>query len=418
MHTRSSVPRLDADLGIGGTAQISVVIPAYNAGAYLRTTLESVLAQSALPGEIIVVDDGSTDDTAAIARSFGARVIVIPNGGPSHARNVGTWAAVGEWIAYLDADDIWAPEKLAVQFDALTCQSQPAFSFTDFRRFDDCGIYVAPSGLRAHPAFRRTVGNMRDAAIIIIAADDKRPVLSDMYFLPSSVLVRRADVLAVGGFDESLDAGEDFEFFLRLFRRVPAIAVMRPLLLYRRHATQLSASAIGIATAEFEVQSRVAAAPARYPSADAKYICGKGFLLHCRIAICDARLGKFDEAICSCKKSLAARRTVRAAAVLIASRIARAAPGRAVFYAARALRRMKPSRNVPAADVSAEGIVPFGLAFVTSCLAKRVVAHTQPLCQLSRLRASFSCMAAILVLRSQCANSRSKRKPLSFVGRR
>lgn len=335
-----------------GAPRISVVIPAYNAGAYLRTTLESVFAQSMQPEEIIVVNDGSTDDTVAIARSFGATVVSLKNGGPSAARNAGTWVAGGEYIAYLDADDIWAPQKLALQVAALRAYSKPAFSFTDFRRFDTRGFHNAPSGLRAQPAFRRTVGNRRNRAIILISADAKRPVLRDMYFLPSSVLVRRTDVLAIGGFDESLRAGEDHEFFLRLFRRIPALAVMQPLLLYRRHAAQSTASAITIPMREFEVQSRVAAAPARYPNSDVKYIAGKGFLLHYRIGICDARLGRFDESIDSFRKSLAERRTLRAAAALFASRFARGTSGRRVFELVRALLRLRRERRVAGAIFS------------------------------------------------------------------
>lgn len=342
---RANRAKLDA-------APISVVIPAYNASAYLRTTLESVFAQSMQPHEVIVVNDGSTDDTVAIAESFGATVISLENHGPSAARNAGTQAAGSEFIAYLDADDIWAPEKLALQLAALRDYSKPAFSFTDFRRFDSFGVHRARSGLRAHPAFRRTVGIHHDRTAIVISADPKRPVLRDMYFLPSSVLVRRDDVLAVGGFDESLRAGEDHEFFLRLFARIPALAVMRPLLFYRRHALQLSASPIAVSLREFEIVSRVTATPAQYPSADAKYMSGKSFLLHYRIGICDARLGRFDESIVSFKNSLVARRTLRAGMALFASRFARSGVGRSVFHAARALRRSRRERRFAKAELS------------------------------------------------------------------
>jgi glycosyltransferase involved in cell wall biosynthesis len=99
------------------TRAVSVVIPCYNGANFLRDTLRSVLAQTLPPLEVIVVDDGSTDDSAAIAESFGppVRVFRQPNQGESVARNRGIEEARGDWVAFLDADDLWLPEKLAEQ---------------------------------------------------------------------------------------------------------------------------------------------------------------------------------------------------------------------------------------------------------------------------------------------------------------
>lgn len=96
------------------TLTVSVVIPCYNAASFLRETLESVLVQTRPPFEVLVIDDGSTDGSAAIAEAFCASVRVIrqENQGESAARNRGVNLAQGEWIAFLDADDIWMPEKL------------------------------------------------------------------------------------------------------------------------------------------------------------------------------------------------------------------------------------------------------------------------------------------------------------------
>lgn len=96
---------------------MSVVIPCYNGAAYLRETLASVLAQTYQPIEVLVIDDGSTDNSAAIANEFGppVRVIQQPNQGGSVARNRGIDEAQGDWIAFLDADDLWLPEKLERQ---------------------------------------------------------------------------------------------------------------------------------------------------------------------------------------------------------------------------------------------------------------------------------------------------------------
>lgn len=100
--------------------RISVIIPAFNAALYLGEAIESVLDQSTPADEIIVVDDGSDDDTAGVADKF-SRVHVIrqPNQGCAVARNTGIAASSGEWLAFLDADDLWLPEKLSLQADYL-----------------------------------------------------------------------------------------------------------------------------------------------------------------------------------------------------------------------------------------------------------------------------------------------------------
>lgn len=100
---------------------VSAVIPAYNAGKYVGRAIESVLAQTHKPDEIIVVDDGSTDDTAEVVQRFGdaVRFIRQVNAGASIARNTGIEAATSEWIAFLDADDEWLPDKLKLQTEHL-----------------------------------------------------------------------------------------------------------------------------------------------------------------------------------------------------------------------------------------------------------------------------------------------------------
>ncbi len=160
-----------------------------------------------------------------------------------------------------------------------------------------------------------------------------------MYFVPSSAVIRRADVLAAGGFDESLRGCEDTEFFLRLFKLVPAIAVMRPLMLYRRHDAQNTASPTRVMLNEFALIDRIEHDRGRYPSADVRYYLGKGALIHHRIGVCEARLGRFNEAIVSFETSLQERRTLRTLFALVAARSARNVVGRSCFVALRALRR-------------------------------------------------------------------------------
>jgi glycosyltransferase involved in cell wall biosynthesis len=97
-----------------------VVIPAFNAERFLGETIESIQAQDYEPVEIVVVDDGSTDGTARVARSYGVRLVRQPNGGQAAARNAGIAAAAGELVAFLDADDLWEPGKLRRQVSHLT----------------------------------------------------------------------------------------------------------------------------------------------------------------------------------------------------------------------------------------------------------------------------------------------------------
>src|SRR5262245_2526742 len=115
---------------------ISVVCPAYNCARFIKPALESVLAQSYRPMEIIVIDDGSSDANPEVVQHFQeVRYLRQANQGPSVARNVGILSARGEYIAFLDVDDLWTPEKLSVQLAGLLSYPQAALSFADMRLF-------------------------------------------------------------------------------------------------------------------------------------------------------------------------------------------------------------------------------------------------------------------------------------------
>ena len=116
---------------------ISCIVPVYNGERYLGETLDSVIAQTHRPIEVIAVDDGSTDGSSEIIRGYGDRVRVVrqPNTGESAARNAGLEAAHGELVAFLDADDLWLPEKLALQLARLAARPELDISLTRFRNF-------------------------------------------------------------------------------------------------------------------------------------------------------------------------------------------------------------------------------------------------------------------------------------------
>ncbi len=210
---------------------ISVVIPAYNSAAFLGETLRSVLAQTLRADEILVVDDGSTDGTAAVAEAFGSAVRVFrrPNQGVSAARNFGVEMAKGEWVAFLDADDLWRADKLALQMEALA--SDPGADLSYCARLSFAG---------------REGGHVYGEITPVPPADCIRKALHcNTTFLPSAVVIRRRTYLAAGGFDTTLRIAQDWDLWLRLLHRgVRFVGVEQALLLYRDHPGSLSHNAL------------------------------------------------------------------------------------------------------------------------------------------------------------------------------
>jgi len=204
--------------------QISVVIPTYNRAHCLPRALASVLAQTFAVAEIIVVDDGSTDNTAELLLGYDTIVTISQaNRGVSAARNVGIAAAKSEWIAFLDSDDEWMPKKIACQVAALETDTATEICHSD-------EIWIRNG---------RRVNAMKK--------HDKRGGDIFEYSLPmcrvspSSVLIKRVLLDQVGGFDERLPACEDYDLWLRLFIEHPVTFVAEPLLVkYGGHDDQLS----------------------------------------------------------------------------------------------------------------------------------------------------------------------------------
>lgn len=184
-------------------SRVSVVIPAYNAAWCVRRALDSVLAQEYRDFEVIVVDDGSQDDTTAILAGYGGAVRVLskPNGGLSSARNAGIAAARGEYVAFLDADDWWLPGKLLRQVALM--ESRPKLLFCSTA----CGVQ-SPEGLRLAD-WRCGCGD-RPALECIFAVN------AYVAGSGSSVLAKREVFARAGGFDESLRSLEDIDMWMRL----------------------------------------------------------------------------------------------------------------------------------------------------------------------------------------------------------
>jgi glycosyltransferase involved in cell wall biosynthesis len=196
---------------------ISVVIPSYNSGGLLRETLDSVLAQSRPAHEIIVVDDGSTDDTAEIVRGYGdaVRYIWQQNQGQAGARNTGIEAATGNWIALLDSDDLFLPDRLRRAAETIEANPQLIVVYSAFD-------YLYEDGTRRFfPAF--------PAHRLWPALRYRSPIL------PSTTTIRRNELLAGGGFHKVFI--EDWDLWFRLIRTHSASGfreIPESLLLYRR----------------------------------------------------------------------------------------------------------------------------------------------------------------------------------------
>lgn len=205
------------------TAQpvVSVVIPCFNAQATIAETLESVLAQTQPGIEIIAVDDGSSDATVAILKSYGSKIQVLtgPNGGASKARNRGTALARGTYIQYLDADDIIVPDALRARIQALEATGA-AIAYCDYQYFE--------SGIPG----QRVLGKIVERDAADVDPDPEIAVATTFWAPPAALLYRRRIVEAAGPWNETLPMIEDARFLFECIRaggklvRVPGISAL------------------------------------------------------------------------------------------------------------------------------------------------------------------------------------------------
>lgn len=205
---------MDGNLVASHSAQVSVIVPVYNGEKYLTEAIASALRQTQRPDEIIVVDDGSTDASVSIAEQFGAPVHVFSqeHRGSGAARNCGAGVAGGEWIAFLDADDIWQPGKLALQLAALEVEPRAEMAFGMVEQF------VSPD--------------------VQVNVQIPNSPLKGIY--ASALLIRRADFYRVGEFTSTWSVGEFIDWYARAVE-LGLRAVVTPQVVVRRrihHANQ------------------------------------------------------------------------------------------------------------------------------------------------------------------------------------
>lgn len=209
---------------------IAVLIATRNRVAYLKTAIASAQLQTLRPKEIIVVDDGSTDETSAFLTAISAdvpelKVICSPHCGVSAARNKGIAASKSELIAFLDDDDIWEPEKLELQAAFFT-KERPRLGLVNcgFRQIDVTGSTFSGA--------KEVVPNQRGDIFLSL--------LQDFYpIAPSTLMCRRSSLMAVGGFDTTITLAEDREICLRLARAFEADYVPDVLVGHRQHPTSV-----------------------------------------------------------------------------------------------------------------------------------------------------------------------------------
>ncbi len=208
------------------TPAVSIVIPVYNGAHLLDATLQSVFEQTFGDFEILVIDDGSTDSTRELLASYGERIRVFEqqNGGASSARNRGIRHARGEFIAFLDGDDLWDADKLRLQVEALRADPEVGVCSSECVYFDAEKQW--PANLLGRTPARGMIFDL---------------LLVDHCISTSAVMVRKSCLDDVGVFDESLIGCEDYNLFLRLARKYPFRFLPQVLVKSRIHASNLSA---------------------------------------------------------------------------------------------------------------------------------------------------------------------------------
>ncbi len=210
--------------------KISVIIPVYNGENTIRETIASVLAQTFSELELIIIDDGSTDSTLEVVQSISdprLRVFSYANSGQAASRNRGVSLARGECVSFIDADDLWTPDKLESQWQTLQANPEAAvaYSWTDCidetGQFSRRGSYISASG---------------DVYAKLL--------LVDFIESGSNPLIQKDAFEAVGGFDESLPAAEDWDLWLRLAQCYRFVAVSVSQIRYRQSPTSWSANVL------------------------------------------------------------------------------------------------------------------------------------------------------------------------------
>lgn len=214
---------------------ISIVIPAYNSAKLIEDTLDSVMAQDYRPIEIIIVDDGSKDDTAAVVEGYSGpiRLISQKNAGPGIARNTGIKECRGEFVAFIDADDLWHPNKLSQQYAVFTQNPQFGAVFCHYSGGDPAGFHFDTERANELELDESKSGWVYCQLILEVI------VQTSTLMVRKSILDRFDPVFAT---DRRI--GEDYDFWFRLSRETQMAKLKEPLSFYRRHSGSITARSV------------------------------------------------------------------------------------------------------------------------------------------------------------------------------
>lgn len=216
---------------------LSVIVPTYNCEAFIGDALDSILSQGHAQMEIVIADDGSTDGTLAVVERFGSRVRVFrqANRGPAAARNLAVRESRGDYLAFLDGDDLWLPDKLSAQMAYLRANPQTKVVYGNWL------VWNTQADGRYH------------AEDLVVPADDDPTLIEDEnsgWVYPKLLLdsiihiiaavIHRSVYERVDGFDESLRTGSDWDFWLRVAQHFPAVKLQKTVAVYRQNPTSVT----------------------------------------------------------------------------------------------------------------------------------------------------------------------------------
>jgi glycosyltransferase involved in cell wall biosynthesis len=226
-------------------ASVSVIIPTYNSAKYIAKSIASVFAQTRQPAEVLIVDDGSTDDTSAIIAKYSdsrIRYIEAPHRGPAAARNRGIDMAHGDYLAFLDADDLWRPTMLERQVSVMESDAGLICSFTNFVRFTEDTGETLPEQFGFYPELAAVaVASSGFDGAFIVQGDAFAQFIrfEEIPAYMQCTLFRRA-LVAEMRLNECLRRCEDLEFVSRVFMRGKVAFVREVLTDVRRHGTNVT----------------------------------------------------------------------------------------------------------------------------------------------------------------------------------
>lgn len=222
---------------------VSVIIPTLNRAHLIREAVESVLGQTCCDYEILVVDDGSEDETERALNDAQTRIVYrrIQHAGASVARNVGLETARGEYVAFLDSDDVWEPRFLEKMTGALDTASHAGWAYCDYSTFDEHGM----TSVAYLPPEHKINGHLFEQ------------LLQSDFISTGALMVRRRCLQHAGGFDPRLAIAHDWDLWLRLAWRYEAAYVDEPLVRIRSHAQALSRNAAAIYAENLQVLAKL-----------------------------------------------------------------------------------------------------------------------------------------------------------------